>query len=260
MIFDCEIHPLDELAELCRANRQSVLIEGRQGSGKTYLSQQYANMLLIDDFVSVSPKVSDIRDALDSCSQLQTRVMLCIENLDLGVAAAAYTLLKSLEEPSPNVYIVITCRNIKIIPDTIISRSAVISTGVPTLSDIDAYGRYKDELRYEIIKDRLVWRCARSFTDAENILAMTNDQIAYYESLADVCQFNDNISNLIWSISHYPDNQLCNIELAIRSIMELMHSRFITMCGIDCLKELSANRIAQHAVLAKFLFNAKYCE
>lgn len=260
MIFDCEISTLDELSNLAKTNRQSVLIEGRQGSGKTYLSQQYANMLEITDFVTVAPKVADIREALDSCIQLQTKVMLCIENLDLGVAAAAYTLLKSLEEPLPNVYIVITCRNVKMIPDTIISRSAIISTGVPTFNDIDAFGKYKDEIKYNLVKDRLVWKCARSFSDVESILSMTNDQIMYYESLSEVCKFNDNISALIWAISHYKDNQPCNLELAVRSIMELMHSRFITLCGIDCLRELSANRIAQHAVLAKFLFNAKYCE
>ena len=260
MVFDCQKVSLEELNRLSQVNRQSLLIEGPSGCGKSYLSQQYANMLGIDDFVSVEPKVNEIREALDSSLQVDNRVLLCIENLDQGVASAAYTLLKSLEEPQPNVYIVITCRNIKMIPDTIISRSAVITANSPLPKDIDAYGHMKDTLKYNNIKDRLVWRCVKSFSEADAVLQMSNDQIAYYESLSEVCKFNDNVSNIVWAISHYADNQSCNLELSIRSIMELMHNSFITQCGIDCLRDLSSNRIAQHAVLSKFVFNAKYCE
>ena len=260
MIFDCQVEPLTELRKLADANRQSLLIEGPSGCGKSYLSQQYANMMNISDFVSVSPKVADIREAIDSSVQLQSNVLLSIENLDLGVAAAAYTLLKILEEPLPNIYIVITVRNIRMIPDTIISRSAVVTANVPTYKDIDYYGRYKDELKFNNIKERLVWRCVRSFKDADDVLAMTPDQINYYESLSELCKFNDNVSSLIWTISHYKDNQPCSIELAMRAVVELMHNNFITKCGIECLRDLSTNRIAQHAVLAKFILNAKYCE
>ena len=260
MIFDCQIEPLNELSNLAKTQRQSVLIEGPSGSGKSYLAQQYTNMLSISDMITVAPKVADIRDALDNCIQIQTKVMLLIENLDLGVAAASYTLLKSLEEPLPNVYIVITVRNIKMIPDTIVSRSAVVSANVPTIKDINAYGKMRDELKYQAVKDRLVWRCARSFKDADSVLAMKPDYIVYYESLSELCKFTSNVSDLVWSISHYQDNQPCDIELSIRAVMEIMHNSFITKCGIECLRDLSANRIAQHAILSKFMFNAKYCE
>ncbi len=260
MIFNCQKEPLNELENLCKSNRQSIIIEGFPGCGKTYLSKQYANMLQIDDFISVVPKVAEIREALDSAVQLQSPLLLNIENLDLGVAAASYTLLKSLEEPSPNLYIVITCRNIKAIPDTIISRSAVVTATVPTYDDLDAYGRYKDSEKFEKLKDRLVWRCARSFSDCDEVFTMNSDQINYYESLSSVCTMKDNISNLIWAISHYKSNEPCNLELAIRSIMELMKNRYVTKCGVNCLNDLSKGRIAQHAILAKFLFDIKYTE
>ena len=71
--------PLHELNRLSDAKRQSVIIEGPSGVGKTYLSQRYADMLKIDDFVSVNPKVADIREALDSSIGLSTLVMLEIE-------------------------------------------------------------------------------------------------------------------------------------------------------------------------------------
>lgn len=260
MIFDCQIEPLDNLSKLALFDRHSVLIAGQSGTGKTFLSRQYANLLSINDFVLVQPKVADIREALDTSMQLQSPIVLSIENLDLGVAAAAYTLLKSFEDPAPNVYIVITCRNLKQVPDTIISRAAVVNTNIPREADLHNYTKSKDEAKFALLSDRLVYRCAKSFSDIDKVLAMTSDQVNYYESLVEMCTFKDSISNLVWTISHYKDNQPCDIELAIRAIMELMHNNFITKCGIECLRELSSNRIAQHAVLAKFLFNAKYCE
>ena len=260
MFFKSQSEAIEELRNLAESNRQSIVIEGPSGSGKSWLSKEYANMLNVSDYSVVLPKVAEIREALDNSQSISTPVVLCIENLDLGVAAASYTLLKSLEEPAPNVYLVLTCRSIQMIPDTIISRSAVINVGPPTNDDIDQYGQYKNKLKFNNVKERLVWQCVRSFSDADSVLEMTNDEIEYYESLSELCQFKDNISNMTWTIGHYKSGKECNVELAIRSIMELMHKPFITKIGIECIKDLNLGRIAQHAVLAKFLFNAKYCE
>lgn len=260
MLANSQKVALQELKELASSGRQSVLIEGPRGSGKTYLSNQYANLLNVQEFHSVSPKVGEIREALDKVTLIDTPVVLQIENLDLGVAGASYTLLKSLEEPLPHVFIVITCRNVEAVPDTIISRSAVINVGPPTPDDLDIYGAEKDRLKYSNVSSRLAWQCVRSFGEADEVLDMTPDEINYYESLAEVCKFSDNVSNTVWKIGHYDSNKECNVELAIRSIAELMHKPFITKCSIDCIRDLDKGRIAPHAVLSKFVFNAKYCE
>ena len=260
MQFKSQNEALQELIKLAKVKRQSILIEGSKGCGKSWLCKEYANMLGVKDYSVVAPKVAEIREALDSCSSLSTPVVLCIENLDLGVAAASYTLLKSLEEPISNLYILITCRNMQMVPDTIISRSAVVNVGPPTVADIDLYGEQKNRLKFNTIKQRLVWQCVRSFSDADAALDMANEEIDYYESLSELCHFKDSISNMTWTIGHYPSGKENNIELTIRAIMELMHKPFITRIGIDCIRDLNMGRIAQHAVLAKFLFNAKYCE
>lgn len=260
MVANSQRDSLQELHKLALSNRQSILISGPSGSGKSYLAQQYANMLQIDDYSSIDPKVSDIREALDSCLSINNKVLLEIKNLDLGVPAASYTLLKSLEEPLAHVYIVITCRNQDHVPDTIISRSAVVNLGPPTMSDIDAYGKEKDRVKFNNVCTRLAWKCVRSFSDADDVLNMSLDEINYYESLSEVCKFNDTVANLVWKLGHYDSNKDCNLELAIRSVMELMNKPFITKCGIDCIRDLNRGRIAQHAVLAKFVFNAKFCE
>ena len=260
MIADSQKDVLQELTKLASSNRQSILIAGPSGCGKSYVVQKYANMLGIDDYYAVDPKVADIREALDSCLSINNKVLLEIRNLDTGVPAASYTLLKSREEPLSHVYIAVTCRNIDHVPDTIVSRSAVVNLGPPTMKDIDAYGREKDALKFNNVSSRLVWQCVRSFSDADDVLGMTVDEIAYYESLSELCKFNDTVSNLVWKLGHYDSNKECNVELAIRSVVELMKKPFITMCGIDCIRDLNRGRIAQHAVLAKFIFNAKFCE
>lgn len=260
MVSSSQKEALEELRTLGQNRRQSVLIDGPSGCGKSYLSHQYANILGIDDYAEVAPKVTEIRETLDRCSELSTPVLISVENLDLGVAAASYTLLKSLEEPSPNVYLVLTCRNIQGVPDTIISRSAVVNVGPPTDTDIDNYGLETNKLAYTNVNSRLVWQCVRSFSDANEVLQMTPEEIDYYESLSEVCKFKDNVSNLVWKIGHYPSNKECNIELALRSIAELMHNPFVTKCSIDCIRDLNKARIAPHAILSKFVFNAKYCE
>ena len=81
MIANSQKEVLDQLKLLADTRRQSVLIEGLSGFGKTYLSKQYANMLGIDDYSIIQPRVADIREALDACASLQNDVLLVIENL-----------------------------------------------------------------------------------------------------------------------------------------------------------------------------------
>ena len=117
-----------------------------------------------------------------------------------------------------------------------------------------------DMLKFNNVSSRLAWKCVRSFSDADDVLSMSSDEIQYYESLSELCKFKESVSSAVWKLGHYDSNKECNLELAIRSIIELMHNPFVTKCGIDCIRDLNRGRIAQHAVLAKFIFNAKFCE
>ena len=123
-----------------------------------------------------------------------------------------------------------------------------------TLNDIDVYGKEKDTLKFNNVSSRLVWQCVRSFSDADAVLSMSVDEIQYYESLADVCKFNESVSNLIWKISHYNSGQECNLELAIRSIIELMKNPFITKCGIDCIRDLTKKLIFKLVITQEIFF------
>lgn len=256
----CQASAVQELNQLALNNSHSILIEGPVGCGKTYLAKQYANMLQVPDFQIISPDVQSVREAVEGCMTLDTPIVICIENLDTGVSAAAYALLKFLEEPTSNVYIVVTCTNINHVPDTIISRSAIVTACAPIDSDIAVYAETKNFDRYYQLKDSKLWACVRTFKDVDIVLAMNPAQISYFEKLEGLVSFKDTISNIVWKLGHYEDNSETPIDLVIRYIIGICNSPFIQRSGIDCITELSSGRVAAHATLAKFAFNCKYCE
>lgn len=260
MDFICQKASMSELEVLRNHACHSLLIHGPEGCGKSYLAKQYASMLDVSDFQQVCPKVDDIRLAMDECAQLKSPILVCIENLDLGVAGASYALLKFLEEPDPNVYIVITCRNINKVPDTILSRSAVVTACPPNFLDLSRYAITKNPNSFEYFKDTLLWKCVRTFKDADIVLCLTSGQVDYFKSLSETAKFKDSVYNILWKIQKYPDNNSTPVELVIRYIIELSNSLHIKRCGISCIRDISQSRIASHAAIAKFVFECKYCE
>lgn len=261
MTLTCQKAAVVALEDYACRHIQNVLIEGVLGSGKTYLASHYAKLLHIDDFQVISPTVQEIRSAVDHFSVASTPCVLCIENLDLGVAAASYTLLKFLEEPQQNIYIVVTCRNLQGVPDTILSRALVLNTCPPTVEDITLYAILKDRVKYPAVKDTLIWKCVRTLHDVSTVLGFTTDQLAYFAKLKDVCNFKSPISTISWSCSHFPDNQPTPVELVIRFIMEIHKSnRYIQRCGIECIQDISSSKVSSNAALSKFLFDCKYGE
>ena len=260
MELRCQKEALTQLRDLSLTRRQSILIEGSKGSGKSYCARQYSSMISANDFIEVAPKVSDVREALDACINIETPIVILVENLDLGVPGASYTLLKSLEEPQPNVYIVITCRNMHRVPDTILSRSAIVSINPPTRVDIDTYAELKDAAQTKLCRQHLIWQAVCTLSDVDAALSLNIDQIMFYDGVDDFCKFKDSISTLVWNIGHYKDNKEANVEFIIRLMMRKINTPFATKCCIDALIELNQNRIASHAVLSALMFNLKYCE
>jgi hypothetical protein len=187
-------------------------------------------------------------------------MVLCIENLDLGVASAAYTLLKFLEEPVPTAYVIVTCRNIVNVPDTIISRCSVTTVTTPIVSDILSYAEQLNPDRYLATKRSKLWGCARTFKDANTILNLTSEQQEYFKSLSSILSFSGSISNMMWTLGHYPDKSETPIDLVMRYIVSMTKSEHIKQAAIECISNLSATKIATHATLAKFLFESKYTE
>lgn len=260
MNFMCQQQAIKTLKDLADSKCHSVLIEGVQGSGKTYLAKEYSRMLEVPDFQIISPNVGAIRGAIDESYNLNNPIVLCIENLDLGVNAASFTLLKFLEEPASNIYIVVTCRNIRRVPDTIISRSVRVTTTPPRPVDVNQFAQMHNPSRYAELKDSAIWKCATTFRYAESILNMTDAQLSYFPSLRETMNFKDTVSNIVWKLGHYDDNSETPVEIVINYIIEFTNSRTIRLSGIECMKDISSGRIAAHAAIAKFVFDCKYLE
>lgn len=260
MDFICQHEAINQLEVLAKYKRQSIVIEGPRGCGKTYLAKEYGKMINVLDFQVLEPKVDIIRSGIEECLNLNEPIVLCIENLDKGVQSASYALLKFLEEPPAVVTILVTCQSLQMIPETIVSRSTVVTVNPPIDSDLVQYAeiKYGDQAKQIIGTD--IWKSVRAFRDVELVMSFTPDKLNYYKSLTSVCKFNDSISNIIWKLGHYDDNTETPVEFVIRYIMNYLKNPFVERCGIECIRDLNLGRIAPHAVLAKFAFNAKYCE
>ena len=256
----CQRDSLKKLEEAAQYKSQSLLLVGPSGSGKTFLAKQYSMLLGVSDFQVVKCDVQSIRDCIDECYELSQPVVVCIENIDGGQLSSSYTILKFLEEPMPNVYIVVTCTNIQKVPDTIISRSIVIQTSPPLIRDIEMIAKSRDSAKLEKARRSAVWKCVRSFKDAEYVMNMTDEQIRYFESMKDLLRFNDSVSNITWKLNHYSDNQDIPTQIVIQYIMTITDNVHIKRACIDCLNDLESSKIAEHSVLARFVFECKYCE
>lgn len=251
---------IEELTQLANSDRHSVLIEGVTGCGKSYLARLYAKLLNIKDISFVQPNVQSIREALEMSHDLTYPVVFCIENLDLGVVAASYTLLKFLEEPTSNVYIVVTCRNRFQVPDTIISRSTCVTVAIPTLQDVNDYAEIIDIAKYKSLKSLPAWKGVRALTDVDYIFRLKPEQLDYFRELKSLFNFKDTVSGLSWKLGHFPDNSETNLVFVLNYLMSTVKLIRIKRLIINCIQELSVSRMAQHIVLAKFLLDCKYGE
>jgi len=256
MDLKCQQEVIEKLESCKDSNIHSLIIYGSSGSGKSYLAKRYADILDVSDFYLIHPKVTEIRDVIEECSQINSNVVLCIENLDTGVFAASSALLKFLEEPAHNVYIVVTARNLKLIQETIISRSYVVGVNIPTKGDLVLYAEDTYPEEYRLYNNRDIWNCVQTFEDVNTVLAMNSTQIQYIEELPELCLKSKCISDTLWSLQKYPENLGDTpINLTIRYIMykqpKLLYS------GINCIRSLEQKRIADYVILTKFLFEFK---
>lgn len=260
MILKCQDSALEDLRNLANRDRHSVLVEGVSGSGKTYVAKQYAKMLDISDFALVPATVNDIRKSIDTCYSIDSKVVVCIENLDSGVAGASYTLLKFLEEPRENIYIVVTCSNINKVPDTIVSRSSVVTLSNPTEDDLIQFSSTYPEERRRIMSDKVgVWKAAKNFLDVDYCMNLTSmSYIDHLEELVNFVKSKKPVSDIVWSLGHYPDNTEIPVQFAIKYIISNTTDSKIKKHGIACMKDLDGSRIASHAVLSKFVMECKW--
>lgn len=258
--FTCQHDAIKLLYHFADRNLHSILIHGTSGTGKTYLAKQYAKLLNITDFQIIDPTVSSIRSAVCTCLNFNTPVVLCIENLDSGVVGASYALLKFLEEPSQNVYIVITAQSLSRILDTIQSRSTIAEIYAPRMSDINDFAKSLDIRKFEMLQATKLWKAVKTFTDISTVFAMSDSQVQYIQSLESFYDFKDPISTIVWNLGHYPDSTDTPVRIVLQYLISLAPNLSVIRAGSRCLEDLSSNRLSQYAIISRFALECKYCE
>lgn len=244
------------LQDFAKGDKHSVIIEGPKQCGKTFMAREYAKLLGIQDFQLVKPTVSELREVIDSCSQIENNIVLCIENLDQGVVAASYTMLKFLEEPRKNTYIVITCSSCYRLPDTIISRSHVATINPPTSNDISDVAH---SLNIDINSTPSELRnCCKNFADIQIVSKLDTAKRDYLNFLCSRETWKDSISNIVWKLGHWSDNTEAPVEFIINYLMKNMKSTVVYQAGCKCLQDLDDQIIGTHLTLCKFAYECKY--
>lgn len=257
MDFKNQQEALQDLQKYAEAKRQAILISGPEGCGKSYLAMQFGKLLGVADFQIVETKIANVRETMEACYQIINPVVLCIENLDLAVAGVSYTLLKFIEEPKPNIFIVITCRNIRQIPDTIVSRCVTINVPPIISSDLSEYAEAKFSTELKLVRtDPILWQCIKSVTDMKLLSKLTPEQVAYFKEICGFICNTMSVTNIVWKLQYFPDKTPTPINVIVRYLM-YSNSKWQRSC-VDCLNSLALGRLGVHASLAKLVFELKY--
>ena len=253
----CQQEAISQLKLLAEHQQHGVIIVGNSGNGKTYLSRMYADFLHITDFYIINPVMADLKSMIATCTENKNPVVLCIENLDEGVVQTAYPLLKLIEDCPKHIYIVVTCNNLYAVPDTILSRCALVTINPPTKSDIDQYAQFKDNSAYELLHEKKIWSYIKWLSEVDIVLKFTPEHLKYFNELSKIPGSMDTVANLSWRLQHYEDKSETPINLVIRYLMQFLNIGHQRAC-IDCLNDLAENRISKNAIISKLVFELKY--
>jgi hypothetical protein len=179
--------------------------------------------------------------------------------VDTGVSGVQQSLLKSIEDYAPNMYWVITCRNLKYVQDTILSRGMSYNMTVPTKSDIDDFAQSKGENTLNAVRSTAMWKAVRSFSDVNFVTYLYNQdksKFDYFNNLINL-NYKDNVSNLSYKIQHYPDKSKLPLDFLFKFLVANAPNDTIKYIAIQHLKDLE--RLNSYVVVNHFLFTVKYC-
>ena len=239
---------IEYLETLAESDKHSILISGIGGSGKTWMAKHFAEYKNISTFHIVQPKVLDLKELIDSSYKLQDDQVICIENLDKGKDAAAQVILKYLEEPLPNVYIIVTCSNILNIPTTIRSRSIEVTVPNPSFSDICAYGSYINKSKFDVVKSYSVIKICKSLSDVRYFLDLPLDKLKYFEKFENEFK-SQSIDSFMWNIGHFEDNSKIDLKVSLKC---LYNCTWVNKNQVlNSLLALETGRISETAILGK---------
>ena len=250
---------LKELQMYADSDSHALILSGARGCGKTYLAKQYAKMLKAQ-FATIDPAVASIREVINQYTLGSDKTVICIENIDKGVQDASNTILKFAEEPPAGVYLIVTCRDLTKVLDTVKSRCHVITMPKMSRKDLNDYARNKDSTRYNFIHEQTaLWKSIESIADIDYLYNIEFDHIGELANIASSLMSKMSISQTMWKLQKFQNGAKIPASLALRIIMNTDGiDRQVRLACVHALSDIDGVALPDHLILARFLFEVKY--
>lgn len=254
MYFQNQETALSELQRISKSICRSILIHGEKNCGKTYLARQYAQMIKAADFITVDSKMLDIKEMISNIYTITSDAVVCIENLDCGVDGVAQAMLKIFEEPPSNIRIIITARDIKNVPATILGRCTSVYVKQFVFDDILRYAKEKYGLKAEHMKSDIETYC-KSPSDVDFLMSLSDQDLEHLKSLPQLVDVKTPINTIIWKMQSFKDGVKIPIDYIIRSLYHGLNAR---MQKIVLQYEADIDSgVPNHVILSAMILNMK---
>lgn len=126
-----------------------IILEGLSGSGRTTVSEYVGNQLGAEIKIIEELKIANAREVIEDAKALSFRKLYLFRNVEGMNIQTENALLKLVEEPTENCYVIMTVENISSLLPTIQSRAIVLR--------MDSYT--EDELRQLTSREDLLSIC-----------------------------------------------------------------------------------------------------
>ena len=254
-MFEKNNQAIEMLKMLSKSKSQSIVISGMSGSGKTYCAKLYHKYMKTDDFALVDPKMQDIRDLLEN---IQTSSTVCIENIDCGVQGVSQAVLKFVETPPTGIYIIVTCRKLDSIPETILSRCAKVELPPVSQSDLVEYTKQKYPANYEQIhRKQDIWKSITNIHDIDWLCTLTERQLDEISGLYQIATGASAVSSIVWKLQNLSDSTKINTEFVLKYLMQNSKNPRYQDIFRRALDDMEM-RIPAHAALSHAIMQVKY--
>ena len=168
---------LEKLNNLIKENKlpKFILLQGGRGYGKKELCKQIARIMDID-MVMFENKVDDLRECIKLAYEQTSPILYVLMDGDTMSVAAKNSILKLIEEPPKNAFIIMLIENEETILTTIKSRAYFLKLDNYTPDEISEYIKSRDNAFTEKEIDELCLICACP-GDVNELLRSENSEL-----------------------------------------------------------------------------------
>lgn len=151
---------LETVSTLIKENRlpKFILLHGARGWGKKQLTIEIAKLMDID-LVTFENKVDDLRECIKLAYEQTSPILYVLTGADTMSVAAKNSVLKLIEEPPANAFIIMLVENEETILPTIKSRAYSLRMDSYSDHEIRAYINTKDNAFTEQELEKIITIC-----------------------------------------------------------------------------------------------------